>query len=616
MQEQAMVKRSFIIPVLSMGDDDRFNIHGLLNDLETVDGEVICIFNSDDVFDRLRTHPRITKFCYNKHNAGVSRSWNMGIQLADGETVFIVNEDVHMQPIAVGQMEHYLYSLPKAVMVSPQGAYVDFQNLRVVQYFQKGRFEQPVRTHDVSGFLFAIHMERYHTHRLMFDVRYSPCFMEEWDMGMQVMKAGLACYAVPVTAFDHEWGISGSRENSPIHYFGKTVFRDDVLLANRKKFIEKWHPQATAPKSRPKITTAARTPERLYLGLSKGDNFGWGVCSRYLIRELSKKVPAQVLNPNNGNHNNPALKGKLFQALKDVHFNPMFEHARGKENYAYTFFENELTHASVENAKKFDLVLGGSRWCRDRMLEKGIENCDVLIQGIDPDLFFPIETQSRQDRFVIFSGGKFELRKGQDLVLRAVKILQDKYPDVWLLNCWYNMWPASTRLMSYSRHIRFEYRENESWQDAMQRTYQQNGLDPERIITCDLVPHERQRELFAQTDVGVFPNRCEGGTNLVLMEYMACAKPVVASNTSGHRDILTPDNALQLNQLSDFNVENGDGNLIGRWQEPLLEELVNQLEWAYHHRERLIAIGKQAGQDLKGFTWRHSADSLVHRLYN
>ena len=52
-------------------------------------------------------------------------------------------------------------------------------------------------------------------------------------------------------------------------------------------------------------------------------------------------------------------------------------------------------------------------------------------------------------------------------------------------------------------------------------------------------PPELQRELYRNTDVGVFPNRCEGGTNLVLMEYMACGKPVIASCTSGHRDIVS-----------------------------------------------------------------------------
>ena len=34
------------------------NITTLLNDLEEIHGEVICIFNSHEVFDKLRDHPR------------------------------------------------------------------------------------------------------------------------------------------------------------------------------------------------------------------------------------------------------------------------------------------------------------------------------------------------------------------------------------------------------------------------------------------------------------------------------------------------------------------------------------------------------------------------------
>ena len=235
-----MVQRSFIIPVLSMSTDERLNITGLLEDLSAIDGEVICIFNNETVFEQLRQHPRVDKFCFNKLNAGVSRSWNMGINLVESPTAFVINQDVHVAPEALLQMETYLHSLPKAVMVAPQGSYLDFTQLRIIHYFQKGGFDRPVLTHDVSGFLFAIHMERFQGHQLQFDTRYSPCFMEEWDMGVQVMKAGLACYTVPVTAFEHEWGISGEKENMPIHYLGKTVFRHDVLRANRRKFLQKW----------------------------------------------------------------------------------------------------------------------------------------------------------------------------------------------------------------------------------------------------------------------------------------------------------------------------------------------------------------------------------------
>jgi GT2 family glycosyltransferase len=240
MPTDSLVQRSFVIPVLDMSPHSRYSISTLLDDLQRIDGEVICIFNSVEVFNELHRHPRIDKFCLNKLNAGVSRSWNLGINLCESDTVFIMNADLHVLPDAVHQMEAYLKQLPDAVLVAPQGSYLDFHDLRIIQYFEKGTFDHPIRTHDVSGFFFCVHLPRFLRHKLQFDVRYSPCFMEEWDMGVQVMKAGLSCYAVPVVDFDHEWGISGSGDNRPISYFGRTVYRSELLLENRKKFTEKW----------------------------------------------------------------------------------------------------------------------------------------------------------------------------------------------------------------------------------------------------------------------------------------------------------------------------------------------------------------------------------------
>ena len=357
-----------------------------------------------------------------------------------------------------------------------------------------------------------------------------------------------------------------------------------------------------------------RPLENLYLGLVEGNNYGWGVCSRYLIQELSKLASCRVLNEADGSAHNGNLEGKLFQALTGVDFFPMFEHARGRQNFGYTFFENELTPHSLENAKRYDLILAGSSWCRDRLVERGISNCGVLIQGIDPNLFYPVEDgRDESERFVLFSGGKFELRKGQDLVLKAVKILQDKYPDIWLVNCWYNIWPESMRLMTHSPHIRFQIHPG-SWQDLMGRTYAANGLDPERIVTCDLMPPDLQRELYRNTDLGVFPNRCEGGTNLVLMEYMACAKPVIASHTSGHTDIVNEENALLLKQLRDYTIVDPDRKPFARWQESSVDELVAQVEHAYHHRDDIRRRGQKAGKDMQGFTWKRSAERLIELL--
>lgn len=233
------VSRSFIIPVLDYSPHSPYNIITLLDDLEEIHGEIICIFNSREVFDKLRDHPRIDKYCFNKLNAGVSRSWNIGINMAEGRTAFILNADIHIQSIAVSQLESYLLRLDKAVIVGPQGSHLDFKNLSVIRYFERGTFNEPVQVHDVSGFLFAIHLERFLNHKLMFDVRFSPCFYEEWDMGLQVMQAGLACYVVPVKDFEHHWGAS-HEENLSVNYFGREVTRKEILTKNRERFVEKW----------------------------------------------------------------------------------------------------------------------------------------------------------------------------------------------------------------------------------------------------------------------------------------------------------------------------------------------------------------------------------------
>ena len=232
--------RSFVIPVLDFSPHSSYNISTLLDDLNQIAGEVICIFNSSEVYERLRSHDRIDKYCFNSLNAGVSRSWNMGINLAEGDVVFVMNADLHIKPQAIEKLQNYLFELDSAVIVGPQGAVVDFKNLREKHYYKKGTFQQPIRVNAVSGFFFCIHRQPFLDHNLMFDVRYSPCFMEEWDMGLQVIQSGLATYAVPVIEYEHHWGITSAQENTSINYFGREVYRDDIIIENRRKFLSKW----------------------------------------------------------------------------------------------------------------------------------------------------------------------------------------------------------------------------------------------------------------------------------------------------------------------------------------------------------------------------------------
>jgi glycosyltransferase involved in cell wall biosynthesis/predicted O-methyltransferase YrrM len=386
----------------------------------------------------------------------------------------------------------------------------------------------------------------------------------------------------------------------------------DMLVVQKQSPGGARHHLTKASGSAPAPNDTTATPIHLALP-PPANTFGWGVCSHYLSKELAKLCSVHVLTEAEAAALRRPLKGKVFHAFTGIQFESIFEQARGEQNYAYTFFENELPPQSVENAKRYDLVLGGSTWCLERMQEKGIDNSGVLIQGIDPQFFYPITTPKSQDKFVLFSGGKFEPRKGQDLVLAAFKALQAKYPDIFLVTCWHNLWPQSMDLMASSKWIRYE-RKGDSWSDIMNHIYSLNGLDPERIFTIDLVPNETQRDLYRKTDLGIFPNRCEGGTNLVLMEYMACAKPVIGAYSTGQRDVLSARNALLLEDIRPYEVKGPGGTRMASWTEPCLDELIAQIEYAYVHRDRIAVLGRQAGEDLRKLTWTHSAKSLLRSM--
>lgn len=282
---------------------------------------------------------------------------------------------------------------------------------------------------------------------------------------------------------------------------------------------------------------------KIYLNLPIGDMHGWGVCGSNIIKELKKRDDVELVETFQEAE-------AAFVCIEDIALRPYkgWDHDKSlwynltntKPIIGYCFFEEELPDIAIEHSKLYDLILAGSTWCADKLREKGIMNVDVLLQGIDPELFYPCPPREQSDRFTLFSGGKFEYRKGQDIVLAAFKLLQDKYPKLKLATNWYNQWDFSRDTMERSEYIVYnkELVEGRKWSNALDSICLANEIDHTRVYDIGVVPNHMLRSYYAQTDLGVFPNRCEGGTNLVLMEYMACGRPVIMSKHAGHQDIV------------------------------------------------------------------------------
>ena len=232
-------KRSFVIPVLDMSPASEYNVGTLLHDLEGVDGDVIVIFNGQEVAEQLKGHPRITRYAIMKQNIGVARAWNLGLEIAATPTVFIMNADLHVERAAIESLEQALHSLPGAACVGPQGSFFNFTLTKDHIYFDKGSFMQPLAVDAVSGFFFAVKLEHFNAKLIRFENGFTPCYFEEWDLGLQIKQAGLRSYIVPTTAYGHHW--SGTiRALREISFYDQAETAGEILQRNRVLFLNKW----------------------------------------------------------------------------------------------------------------------------------------------------------------------------------------------------------------------------------------------------------------------------------------------------------------------------------------------------------------------------------------
>jgi GT2 family glycosyltransferase len=239
-------KVSFIIPVLHLNrplNKARFfmpyySLSDVLRDLRnnvSLQYEVVVVCNGQDpnLVQFITNHPNIDKYCLNSVNIGVARSWNMGAEMAEGEILCYINDDV-----AVGK-----YSVEKLCAlldddgvgeVGPADSY--WVNLQHHSYVEG---DLPVESDVISGFCFFV---RATTFRQLcgFDVEYSPAGYEEIDFSFRIRQAGLKCIAHPGVNIKHFHHHGVSSQKTKIHYLNKTIDTKALHERNTAYFRQKW----------------------------------------------------------------------------------------------------------------------------------------------------------------------------------------------------------------------------------------------------------------------------------------------------------------------------------------------------------------------------------------
>jgi glycosyltransferase involved in cell wall biosynthesis len=138
-----------------------------------------------------------------------------------------------------------------------------------------------------------------------------------------------------------------------------------------------------------------------------------------------------------------------------------------------------------------------------------------------------------------------------------------------------------------------------------------NGIPGSKFVDLGLIPNEEMPDVLKEMDLAVFPNRCEGGTNLVAMETMACGVPCILAKNTGHLDIMNDGNCWVLEQQEPVSFEDmaTDG-----WGESSVDELVALMERAYENRPQCRAIGQAGAQFMRSWSWQSQIELLLSNV--
>jgi glycosyltransferase involved in cell wall biosynthesis len=179
-------------------------------------------------------------------------------------------------------------------------------------------------------------------------------------------------------------------------------------------------------------------------------------------------------------------------------------------------------------------------------------------------------------RFTVFSGGKLEFRKGQDLVVRAFAIFAARHPDALLVTAWHSPFPGAAQSLNAESALEpIELLDGGPSLDVIGWAVR-NGIPASQFLSIGQVPNGKMPRIYREMDIAVFPNRCEGATNLVAMECMACGVPVILAQNTGQADITAGDRCYVLARQTAVPGPGRDG-----WGESDVEEIVAALEDAY-----------------------------------
>jgi glycosyltransferase involved in cell wall biosynthesis len=285
----------------------------------------------------------------------------------------------------------------------------------------------------------------------------------------------------------------------------------------------------------------------------------------------------------------------------------------GKPNVGCCAIEHlVITEHGRAISKNYDMFIGISKWNADFLNSLNLHGPTYLCyQGIDGTLFQPgPRSNLYNNRFVIFSGGKFEFRKGQDIVLAAFKRFRQKHPEALLVTCWQNLLMPQTEAFQLAGHCMDVPEAAPNYGLQTTPWLLKQGLPLDSFIDLPFTHNLLMPLVLRECDIAVFPNRCEGGTNLVAMEAMACGVPTYVAYNTGQKDIVDLMGAEALHSQKPVKPS-PDMNSVMDWGESDVDEVVEAFERVYTSRAAAAQKAAKVAEGMKAWEWGGLNEKLL-----
>jgi glycosyltransferase involved in cell wall biosynthesis len=355
-----------------------------------------------------------------------------------------------------------------------------------------------------------------------------------------------------------------------------------------------------------------------YYQLPKGAGFGWGVCGENLGAALSAKGCLELPD-------SPfpqSIDGDIIEALEGPTLLPVAKFnyiGNGDRQLVLGFVEDNILASKYRyNVNLYDGIICGCQNMKDELSEFLPSDFPmfVAVQGVNHSKFYFDRSCQRpdwaQDKFVVGSFGKFEYRKGQDVVIEAFKRFSEGKDDVVLAYNWYNLWPQSIQTMKASPYLTKEAKDNlvtgRQSTNHIDAALYYAGIN-QKAIALPFIPHSdvNYAAMYRVCNVTLFPNRKEAGTNLPLMESLACGVPTIAVSAHGHYEPMLAAHGIRSEKYTHIS----DGVELGTYYEPNIDDCVDRLNWDYTHRTEPNSIYPD---QTKRYTWEAMADQCLDSL--